>query len=80
MEAICATSLLAGIAVSLLVHWLSKGKLKLQDRNSSGTKSIIAFQEIVEPNIKHVIQVKEQKERGAGIGAPPHPQCEPDLQ
>jgi hypothetical protein len=79
MEILCGIALVAGIAVLFIVHRLGKGKLGLFDKSSAGSGSIIALQEIVEPNVKHVIQIKEQKKRGDSDGSPPEPSQAPPV-
>jgi hypothetical protein len=73
MEVFCGIALVAGLAAIFIVHRLGKGKLGLFDKSSAGSGSIIALQEIVEPNVKHVIQIKEQKKKGDSEGSPPDP-------
>ena len=70
MEGICV---LIGIAAVLaFVIWMAArpGKLRLFGKDRGGTNAFTAFQEVVEPNIKHVIEAKEQKRKGAENGSP----------
>jgi hypothetical protein len=71
MEVLFLIAFLAGIATLLVLHRFRSGKKDSSSISSSVAGPFIAFQEFVEPNIKHVIQVKEQKRHSSDIGPPP---------
>lgn len=61
MEAVC---IFMGIVAPLaLVVWLAanKDKLRLFDKDRGGPSAFTAMQEFVEPNVKHIIEMKVRK-------------------
>jgi len=71
---ICPVSIVAAILVMFLafrlVPWMRR-KGWFTNKSSGSGGGFIVLQEIVEPQVQHVIQVKDQKRRGADAGPPP---------
>jgi hypothetical protein len=60
-----------------LVPWMRRNGWFTNKSSGSGG-GFIVLQEIVEPQVQHVIQVKDQKRRGADAGPPPDDDVPPD--
>lgn len=63
MELLCPFVIIVGVVAAFASHRFWKGKMRLFDKNSSSTGSVIGLQEIVEPKVQHVIEAKELKRR-----------------
>jgi hypothetical protein len=78
---ICPASIIAVILVMYLtfqiVPWMRR-KGWFTNKSSGSGAGFILFQEIVEPQVQHVIQVKDQKRRGADAGPPPDDETPPN--
>jgi hypothetical protein len=68
MEAICLLAVVVGLLAVAVWLGCRKKRLRLHDQDASGSSVFVALQELVEPNVKHVIQVKDQKRRGSTNG------------
>jgi len=71
MELLCPFAVIAIVVAAFASHRHWKGKLSLTDKYTSGSGSAFALQEIVEPNVQHVILAKEKKPHSAENGSPP---------
>ena len=71
---ICPASIIAVILVMYLtfhlVPWMRR-KGWFTNQSSGSGAGFILLQEIIEPQVQHVIQMKDQKRRGADAGPPP---------
>jgi len=70
---ICPVSIVAVILAMFLVFrlvpWMRRNGW-FNNKSSGSGAGFIILQEIVEPQMQHVIQVKDQKRRGADAGPP----------
>jgi hypothetical protein len=71
MEAICLLAVVVGLLAVAVWLGCRRRKLRLYEKDTAGSGVFVALQELVEPNVKHVIQMKEQKRRGAENGPGP---------